>query len=91
MSATREIDIYLQLARKTNGYSNGKMTIVSCGVNPPATRRPKTVVVKIKVRVPDRAFDPASIPALLADIPLDHLVVPENEIAVVVDDANEED
>ena len=95
MAGKRELDIYLQLARKSDTYGrtryNNTMTIVSTSVKPPTTRRAGTVVVKIKVLVPDEAFDPQAIPALVADIPLNLLHPAQDEIVVEIDDANPEE
>jgi hypothetical protein len=90
--ALRESEIYLQLARKSDTYGrtnyNSEMTVVSTTTKPPTTRKAGTVVVKLRLIVPDKAFDPAAIPALVAEIPLDLLHPPQDQIEVVIDDAN---
>lgn len=88
-SLDREVDIYLTLARQTRGYSYDKARLVSATMSPPTTRPKGTAVVKLKVIVPDAAFDPAAIPALVADIPLDMIVPPLNELEAIPEDANE--
>lgn len=88
----REQDVYLQVRRRRDTYGRTRwtegMTIVSCSPKPPTTRSEGSVLVKIRLIVPDGAFDPAAIPALVADIPLDLLHPPQDQIDVVVDDAN---
>jgi len=93
MARKRSQDVYLQVRRRKDTYGRTRytdgMTIVSCSPKPPTTRSEGSVLVKIRLVVPDEAFDPAAIPALVADIPLSLLHPPQDQIEVVIDDANE--
>lgn len=92
MPAQRAQDVYLQVRRRRDTYGRTRwtegMTIVSCSPKPPTTRSEGSVLVKIRLIVPDEAFDPAAIPALVAEIPLEMLHPPQDEIVVDVLDAN---
>lgn len=88
MAYKRNLDVYLLLERSKQYKQAGNMNLISATTNPPTRRPAKSVLVKVKVLIPDEAFDPAKIPALIADIPLDLLQPAEDQIDVVIDDAN---
>ena len=88
MGYKRGLSVYLLLERSKQYKSAGNMNLISATTGPP-TRRPKgSVLVKVQVTVPDEAFDPAKIPAILADIPLELLQPAQDDIVVDVVDAN---
>lgn len=88
----RTADVYLQFTRARNGWpQNSKMRLASATSGPPTSRRPGGVLVKVRVTIPDAAFDPAAIPALVTNIPLDLVHPPQDEIEVLVEDANPEE
>ena len=82
----RYTDVYLQFARAKQYRDGGNMTLVSATSTPPTRRPAGTVLVKLKVQVPDEAFDPAAIPSLIADIPLESVLPALDEIEAVIED-----
>jgi hypothetical protein len=89
MAFKRTLNVYLQLGRSRRYKNDGNMVIISTTTSPPARRAKDSVLVKIKVKVDDEAFDPARTPALIADIPLELLQPAPDEIEVIPEDANE--
>jgi hypothetical protein len=83
MKPKRSVDVYLTLKRPSRGWESGEAKLVSAHTNPPTARPRGTCVVKVKIIVPDAAFDPAKIPALVADVPLDLVSPPLEEFEAV--------
>jgi hypothetical protein len=83
----RRCTLYLLWSRRSSWRDGNNMTLVSATTNPP-TRRPKdSVLTKLRVEMPDAAFDPAAIPSLVADIPLDAITPPTvDDLEVVIED-----
>lgn len=87
MGFQRHIEVYLLLERSRQYKESGNMNLVSATQGPPTRRPAKTVLVKVKVLVPDEAFDPAKIPAIVAEVPLELLHPAQDEIVADVLDA----
>lgn len=70
MSRQRSLSLYLQLVPRRQWSSAGDMRLVSTTAEPPTTRERGSVVVKIKVVVPDEAFQPSRYPTAEVNVPL---------------------
>lgn len=80
----REITLYLLVKRATTWRNGNNLSLVSATTTPP-THRPKgSVLLKQRLLVPDKAFDPAEIPSLVADIPLESVLPTPDDIDVEI-------
>lgn len=70
MSRNRNLSLYLQLVPRRQYAEAGDMRLVSATTEPPTTREKGSVVVKIKVLVPDDAFKPSRYPTAEVNVPL---------------------
>jgi hypothetical protein len=89
MGYKRQITLYLNLRRAERWHGNNNITLLGATTSPPKTRPKGSVVVKVKIVVPDEAFDPATIPSLVADIPLESLMPTPDDLEVVIEDPRE--
>ena len=90
MARDRTCSLYLQLVRRQN-YSqhDGDLRVVSATSSPPAHREPNSVVVKIRVVIPDEAFDPARYPTAEVSVPLAMLSPAADSVIVEATDVSD--
>lgn len=82
----RRITLYLCLRRAWNWRNGNNVTLISTTTQPPTRRPSGSVVVKLRVELPDSAFDPAAIPSLIADIPLEAIQPAPAGLEVIIED-----
>lgn len=74
--------VYLQLAKRGHYHHSGDLRLVSATADAPTKRSKDTVVVKVRVRIPSEAFDPAKHPEAVVTVPLEALSPVSDSIEV---------
>lgn len=74
----QSIGLYLQMVRRGNyDYRRqNDLRLVSATIDPPETREPGSVVVKVLLRLPSEAFEPSKDPAVTVEFPADMIAPP---------------